>query len=234
MSRLIAIGDIHGCAVALEQLLETIKPGPEDTVIGLGDYVDRGMRSAQVLERLVDLVGRCRFVPLIGNHELMMFKGLRSQKDFEFWFSCGGSQTLASYGGRVQNIPQDHIAFLSHCRRFFETETHIFAHAGYLPELPMPEQPDEVLFWEHILEMVPPPHFSGKTVVVGHTPQHDGQIRNLGHLQILDTHCYGGGWLTALDVLSGTVWQANNEGEVRQGGLPEPEPGSQPMPDDYH
>lgn len=221
MPRIIAIGDIHGCSDALERLIEEIDPRPDDVLVALGDFVDRGPNSARVIEILIDLVTQCeRFVPLIGNHELMMFKGLRDQSEFNFWFQHGGSQTLASYGGRIQNIPQHHMTFLSHCLRFFETERHFFVHANYLPDLPLAEQPDDILFWQHINELVPPPHISGKTAIVGHTPQLNGEIRNLGHVQIIDTFCYGDGWLTAVDLTSDKVWQANNFGDFRIGEMP--------------
>ena len=97
MPRTIAIGDIHGCAVALDTILAEIAPQPSDTIVGMGDYVDRGPESSRVIEILIDLVSHCRFVPLIGNHEMMMFKGMNSQKDFDFWFQYGGNTTLASY-----------------------------------------------------------------------------------------------------------------------------------------
>jgi serine/threonine protein phosphatase 1 len=220
MARIIAIGDVHGCSDALERLLAETQPVADDVVVALGDFVDRGPDSARVLEMLLELVTTCHFVPLIGNHELMMFKGLRNQDDFDFWFQHGGSQTIASYGGRIQNIPQHHMTFLSHCLRFFETERHFFVHANYAPALPLQEQPDDLLFWEHINAFVPQPHINGKTAIVGHTPQLNGEIRNLGHVQIIDTFCYGDGWLTALDVTSNKVWQATNHGDYREGTLP--------------
>ena len=219
MSRTIAIGDIHGCATALDRLLDEIAPQPDDLIICVGDYVDRGMDSARVIEILLELVTQCRFVPLIGNHELMMFKGLRSQSDFQFWFQHGGNATVASYGGRVQNIPQHHLSFLSHCVRFYETETHFFVHANYEPDTPLAEQPDGLLFWEHINEFAPPPHYTGKTAVVGHTPQADGRVRDLGHIKIIDTFCYGDQWLSGLEVNTGEIWQANNAGDFRRDRL---------------
>lgn len=221
MARIIAIGDIHGCSDALERLLAEIRPQMDDVVVALGDFVDRGPNSARVIEVLLELVTECHFVPLIGNHELMMFKGLREQKEFDFWFQHGGSQTLASYGGRIQNIPQHHLAFLSHCLRFFETERHFFVHANYDSHIPLNQQPDELLFWEHIREIPPPPHVSGKTAIVGHTPQLDGNICNWGHVQIIDTFCYGDGWLSAVDVTSNKVWQATNFGDFRECEMPE-------------
>ncbi len=220
MARIVAIGDIHGCSDALERLLLETRPQCDDVYVALGDFVDRGPNSARVIEILLDLVTECHFVPLIGNHELMMFKGLRSQAEFEFWYQHGGSQTVASYGGRIQNIPQHHMTFLSHCLRFFETERHFFVHANYAPNLPLREQPDELLFWEHINAYVPLPHFSGKTAIVGHSPQANGEIRNLGHVQIIDTFCYGDGWLTAVDVTSNQVWQTTNFGDFREIEMP--------------
>ena len=221
MPRTIAIGDIHGCAVALDTVLAEIAPQPSDTIVALGDYVDRGPESSRVIETLIDLVTHCRFVPLIGNHELMMFKGMNNQKDFDFWFQYGGNTTLASYGNSLRNIPQHHLTFLSHCIRFFETDTHFFVHANYDSDEPLDEQPDGLLFWEHIGDFAPPPHYSGKTAVVGHTPQVDGHIRDLGHVKIIDTFCYGDQWLTALDLTNNLIIQGNNNGDLRTSRLEE-------------
>jgi len=215
MSRTIAIGDIHGCATALDRLLVEIQPTQKDTVVGIGDYVDRGMESARTLDVLIDLVSKTKFVPLIGNHELMMYHGLYGEKsDLEYWYQHGGNATVASYG-RVDNIPQHHLSFLSHCVRFFETDTHFFVHANYEPNVVLAEQPDEVVFWKHLQASVPPPHANGKIAVVGHTPQSEGDVLNLGHLLAIDTYCYGDQWLSAVDVESGMIWQANNRGDLR-------------------
>lgn len=223
MPRTIAIGDIHGCAVALSRLLQEVAPEKSDTIVGIGDYVDRGLDSNGVIEILIGLMTECHLVPLIGNHELMMFTGMRNRQDFDFWVNHGGSQTLASYGGKTENIPQHHMTFLSHCLKFYETDSHLFLHANYVPEIPLRQQPDQVIFWEHINDPIPRPHRSGKTAVVGHTPQLDGDVRNFGHLQIIDTFCYGDGWLSALDVDTGKVWQTNNLGDFRESVLSDPE-----------
>lgn len=223
MSRTIAIGDIHGCGTALDRILDEIMPTHGDTLIGMGDYVDRGMESARVIDILIDLVASCRFIPLIGNHEIMMFKALQNKKDFEYWFQYGGSSTVASYGGRVQNIPQHHLTFLSHCLRFFETEEFFFVHANYDADTPLTQQPDELLFWQHVTAYPPQLHYSGKTAIVGHTPQIKGDVCNLGHIRIIDTFCYGDQWLTAHDVNTGEIWQANNNGDFRMAELGEPQ-----------
>ena len=220
MARTIAIGDIHGCDTALTVLLNAIAPARHDTIVTLGDVIDRGPNSAGVLELLLDLMSRCRLVPLIGNHELMMFSGLNNRREFDFWLQCGGSATMQSYGGDVRNIPQSHLSFLGHCLRHFETENHFFVHANYDWQLPFDQQVDDVLFWQHIFEEIPPPHVSGKTAIIGHTPQSDGTVRNMGHAVIIDTGCYGELWLTALDVETGHLWQTNNRGQLRELELP--------------
>ena len=226
MSRTIAIGDIHGCATALDALLTKIQPTQQDTVIGIGDYVDRGMESARTIDVLINLVSKTKFVPLIGNHELMMYHGLYGEKnDLEYWYQHGGNATVASYGGRTENIPQHHLAFLSHCVRFFETDTHFFVHANYEPNVMLAEQPDEVIFWKHLKVSVPPPHANGKIAVVGHTPQPDGDVVNLGHILAIDTYCYGDQWLSAVDVDSGMIWQANNRGNLRTAKVEDGQPG---------
>jgi serine/threonine protein phosphatase 1 len=173
------------------------------------------MESAEAMEILVQLVAKCRVVPLIGNHEIMMVNAVKTKRDLEFWRANGGIPTIQSYGGNVKNIPQHHIMFLNHCVRYFETPSHFFVHASYDPEIPLEEQPGELLFWTHILDDPPGPHVSGKKAIVGHTPQEDFEVRDLGHVAIIDTFCVGGGWLTALDVDSGQCWQTNNFGELR-------------------
>ena len=113
-------------------------------------------------------------------------------------------------------IPKAHFQFLKCCRNFYETDTHIFVHANYFPNIPMDEQHIGVLRWESIQRMTPGPHNSGKTVIAGHTSQTNGEILDLGHVKVIDTHCYGGGWLTALEVHTQEVWQADHEGNMRK------------------
>jgi serine/threonine protein phosphatase 1 len=80
----------------------------------------------------------------------------------------------------------------------------------------MDEQPVMMLRWESLRETTPGPHESGKTVIAGHTSQKNVEILGLGHVKVIDTYCYGGGWLTALDVRTDEVWQADREGNLRR------------------
>ena len=215
MSRIIAIGDVHGCSQALRALLVAISPTDTDTLVMLGDYVDRGPDSHGVVCQLLELRQRCQLVPLMGNHEIMMLSVLNGDLDSSVWQRYGGTETLASYNGELAEIDPEHREFLAGCRHFHETDTHIFMHANYVADLELAEQPDHILFWTHVSSMLPPRHRSGKTAVVGHTPQIEGEILDLGHLVCIDTCCFAGGWLTALDTTTGHIWQVDRSGRLR-------------------
>jgi serine/threonine protein phosphatase 1 len=223
-ARTLAIGDIHGCLTALDALLAAVEPGSDDLLVTLGDYVDRGPNSRGVIDRLLDLDRRHRLVPLRGNHELMML--LARQGDFDLWFSAGGKETLASYQSDgspdwIDLIPAAHWSFIeTRCVPWFETETHIFSHAGVNPLRTLEQQDEYDLFWQPLIPGRE--HRSGKTLVFGHVPQRTGKPLNRGYLICLDTWVHGDGWLTCLEVETGRVWQANRAGESRDGwlGLP--------------
>lgn len=220
--RILAIGDVHGCAFALDALLRAVQPAPDDLLVTLGDYVDRGLDSAAVLNRLLRLGETHRLVCLRGNHEQMMTDARAGDGELAFWLSCGGEATLMSYcpfddRGTLADVPDEHWHFLEkRCVDWFETDRHLFVHGGVVPHLPLDRQTELVLRWK-TFEAVEP-HVSGKVMVCGHTPQRDGRPKSLGHAVCIDTNAYGdGGWLTCLEVNSGRYWQANERGEVREG-----------------
>jgi serine/threonine protein phosphatase 1 len=216
--RVFAIGDIHGCSAAFDALLAAIKPQRKDTIVTLGDHINRGPDSRGVVERLLALRNQCRLVPLLGNHEQMLLD-VRARRYPIYWFlEMGGSATLDSYGeGRkLELIPAEHYDFHTGCLDYYESKTHIFLHANYLSDVRLDEQQSRMLRWESLRAMTPGPHESGKKVVVGHTAQKSGEPLDLGHLICIDTYCYGGGWLTALEASTGQIWQANQQGTLRQ------------------
>jgi serine/threonine protein phosphatase 1 len=96
--RVIAIGDIHGCSAALAALVRAIEPTEPDTIVFLGDYIDRGPDSRGVLGQVIALTGRCTVVPLLGNHEEMLLAALEGQSELRYWLKFGGTDALASYG----------------------------------------------------------------------------------------------------------------------------------------
>jgi serine/threonine protein phosphatase 1 len=216
--RIIAIGDIHGCSTALATLLRAIKPGPDDQVISLGDVIDYGPDSQGVLEQLKALRDRTELILLTGNHEEMLFGVLDQNRDPESWTRHGGDQTLASYKvDHPRDLPADDLVFLRTAKPHFETATHAFVHAGYYPNQPLSETPSSALFWEFLAADRCWPHYSGKTFVLGHTPQTSGDVFDLGFVVCIDTDCSRDNWLTALDTTTDTIWQANQRGELRGG-----------------
>jgi serine/threonine protein phosphatase 1 len=227
--RTIAIGDVHGCAVALDSLLRAIAPRPDDVIVTLGDYVNRGPDSRGVLDRLITLERECRLIPILGNHDEMLrglleLARLGHSPSLNSWLEMGGDSTLMSYGARrgsivpgdLARIPAEHFEFLLRCRDYHETASHLFVHAQYDPSLALDEQPPEILRWESLRNITPGPHVSGKRAVFGHTSQKGGEVLNLGHLVCIDTYCYGGGWLTALDVDTDEYWQVDRLGQPRE------------------
>jgi serine/threonine protein phosphatase 1 len=215
--RLIAIGDVHGCGLALDAVLNSIDPKSDDCIVFLGDVVDQGKESRDVLERIIALKKQCHVVLIQGNHEEMMFAARENEQALRYWENCGGVQTLNSYrfGGTLDEIPAQHWALLETCVPYYETDEFILTHANYLADLAMADQPDYTLRWELFDQTKERPHFSGKTVVVGHTEQKDAEVLKLGFAMCIDTVCCKYGWLTALDLHSGEVWQANRWGMLR-------------------
>lgn len=207
--RLIAIGDIHGCSNALDSLLRSIEPSLDDTIVTLGDYVDRGPDTRGVLDRLLKLRDECRLIPLLGNHDQMLLENPASR-------IASGSPDPED-----ELLPQDilddtHFAFLRSCRVYYETDAFFFIHANYDPHVALDAQEVYLAMWLHFTASnPPPPHDNGKIAIVGHSSQQSGEIVDLPHLKCLDTNCYAGGWLTAMEVRTGQLWQVDRDGKWR-------------------
>jgi Calcineurin-like phosphoesterase len=114
VERTIAIGDIHGCSVALAALVDAIDFQTHDTLVTLGDYVNKGVDSKGVFDVLLDLETRCRLIPLIGNHDAIMLGVIDGSLDVEGWKAIGGTATLQSYGDleHIDDLPEKHAEFL--------------------------------------------------------------------------------------------------------------------------
>ena len=213
--RIIAIGDIHGHAAALAAVIRLIELQPGDTLVALGDYVDRGLDSKGVLNQLIELESRCNLILLMGNHEEMMLGAKEGRDNFKFWMQFGGDVALDSYGpGRTMDlIPREHWDFLKRLRLLHESDRHFFVHANYYPNRSLQEQDWQTALWRPLDQNdIPGRHYSGKMAILGHTPQKDGRILYLDHLKCIDTGCGQGGLLTALDVTTGKVWQVTESG----------------------
>jgi serine/threonine protein phosphatase 1 len=221
VSRYLAIGDIHGCLTALRALTDLVAPGADDTLVTLGDYVDRGPDSRGVLDFIIGLRDSCNHVALRGNHEIMMLDASQKSRWRGPWLQYGGDATLLSYSsgagddpGSFDDVPDAHIDLLENgLESFFECDSHFFVHANADPEVPLDMQSDANLFWRKYDD--PKPHCSGKIMVCGHSVQPSGLPITNGHSICIDTWAYGDGWLSCLDVGSGQVWQANEAGQTR-------------------
>ncbi|MGX1198702.1 serine/threonine protein phosphatase 1 [Parvibaculum sp. MBR-TMA-1.3b-4.2] len=221
--RIYAIGDIHGRADLLEGLLARIEKDARDfsgrkVIVFLGDYVDRGMDSRAVLDRLVAGPPTAfEAVYLKGNHEEAMLQFLADAEFGRTWKYYGGLETLHSYGVRdlmrhdsadefeqareklEAELPEAHKKFLQRLETSAEFGDYFFAHAGVRPGVPLSKQIDEDLLWIREDFLLSESSF-GKVVVHGHTPEEKAVFRNnrIG----VDTGAYMTGVLTAL-VLEG-------------------------------
>ena len=216
--RTLAIGDIHGCATALKTLLSALDLGTEDTLVILGDAIDRGPDSCNVLDQLLEVSQTCQLVPILGNHEQMLLDAIGGKMALSDWLIHGGSETLDSYGpgAALTEFPLKHFDFLSTWGDYYETDDHFFAHGNYAPNKKLAKQRWKEMRWRSLNYLMPGPHNSGKIAILGHTANQQGEIVNHGHLICIDTYCHGGGWLTALEPSTGKVWQTNEAGESQQ------------------
>jgi serine/threonine protein phosphatase 1 len=170
----LAIGDIHGMLDKLELVLTGLLPTlPEDTcLIFVGDYVDRGPNSREVIDRLIRLkVERPGTVFLMGNHERMTIDA-HDGGDIVLWLNNGGEKTLKSYGlkeSEVDRLPAEHIDFMRSLDLMYEIDGYIFVHAGLKPGVPIHKQNEHDLLWIREPFYLAEPTWEGK-VVFGHTP----------------------------------------------------------------
>ncbi len=215
-SRTFVVGDVHGCDVALGLLLDRMALTRDDRLVLLGDIVDRGPHSRPVVEMLQDISRSCRFNLVMGNHEEMLLDAVRNPRSAAFWLECGGEATLDSYGGRLGNIPDAHLDFLASACPYVETDADVFVHASLEPDVPLDLQTGDWLRWQKLTGWERP-HSSGKRVICGHTEMPGGVPRVIDGWVMLDTAAYRGGFLTALELASGELWQASQRGDFRAG-----------------
>jgi serine/threonine protein phosphatase 1 len=221
--RIFAIGDVHGCAHELELLIAKIKPKPEDLVVFLGDYVDRGPASRKVIDLVIELGSRCEVVALKGNHEAMFLDFLQHPESpgAGLFVLNGGSATLANYAQEDGSIemPDKHVAFFRDLKLFYETDDYFFVHAG-VPDIPLKSIRES----EHELAMLWSRHpFLGsdykweKIIVHGHTPVTDYELKS-NRINI-DTGCVYDGKLTALELPALKFHQVDRDADVKSAPL---------------
>lgn len=220
---LYAVGDIHGERDKLEALLAKLPLEERDRLVFLGDYVDRGPEARGVVDRLIELSRERDCIFLIGNHESMFldFLGWAGSEHFggDAFLLNGGDRTLASYGYFEDReagfrLPPDHEKFFRELKLYHLEGDYLFVHAGisqrYLGERDasyvLRRSRPEDLLWSRSSGDVP--HRLGVTIVYGHTPAPDLQVRWNTPFSIgIDTGaCYGGA-LTAIRLPDETLFQ---------------------------
>jgi serine/threonine protein phosphatase 1 len=204
--QIFAIGDIHGCAEELKALLAKLKITKNDTVVFLGDYVDRGPDTRGVVDTILKLSKTCNVVALKGNHEAMFLDFLErpDSPGAGIFILNGGGATLANYtheDGSIE-IPDEHMDFYRNLKLSYQTDKYFFVHAG-VPDQPLSTLNDK----EHEMAMLWSRHpFLGsdysweKLVIHGHTPVTEVELRK--NRINLDTGCVYDGKLTAIELSS--------------------------------
>lgn len=193
--RIIAIGDIHGCLHALITLIEQIDLRPDDQLVFLGDFIDRGEHSKEVIDYLLALQQRYSCFFMMGNHELMYLDYLKTGNS-KIWYANGGLATLKSYKSQHgRDFPKEHLEFFRECQYFIETENYFFAHGGLDPELSVKDNlryyKPEDFCWQQVhmrQSFIETNNYKWeKTVVCAHTPQSSPVMLN--KLIAIDTGC---------------------------------------------
>lgn len=225
--RAYVIGDVHGCLGLLDTLLERIeqdvreRPRPKTNIIFLGDLVDRGPESAQVIERLRTYSppgATAHFI--MGNHEEVMLRVVSGEAGLlTSWLRFGGAETLRSYGlepreiagmsstevvARIRKaIPREHVEFLESFADSISFGSYLFVHAGIRPGIDLAEQSRADLRWirEPFLD---DPSDHGFVVVHGHTITNKVEVapNRIG----IDTGAFCTGTLTALGIEGHKRW----------------------------
>jgi serine/threonine protein phosphatase 1 len=223
--RIYAIGDVHGRADLLKDVLSAIdvdlavSPPAQALHVFLGDYIDRGPASREVIDLVIARGRTHQTVALRGNHENFPAQFLRDPSMFEEWRTLGGLQTLMSYGlepsrnadeGETSKLasrfaaalPESHARFFSELKPSFSCGDFFFVHAGVKPGVPLDRQREEDLLWIREDFLLHEEDF-GKMVVHGHTPVRDPDFRD-NRINI-DTGAYATGKLTCLVIEQGEL-----------------------------
>lgn len=149
MSLTYVIPDIHGRYDLLSEALAGIEArsgGAACVIVTIGDYVDKGPASRQVIELMLSgVVPDWRLVALKGNHDAMMVAALRDPAKMASWVAKGGDAALASYGGDPAAVPQTHIAWLDQLRLTHVDAHRLYVHAGVDPDVPLELQREATL-----------------------------------------------------------------------------------------
>ena len=217
MDRIFAISDIHGCYKPFYELvINSIKLTKSDQLILLGDYIDRGDQSKEVIDFIIDLMkGGFNITPLTGNHEVMLCEAYYNQDLLPLWLLNSGETTLFSFGIQdIREIDIHYLDFFTRLEYYRNLGNFVFVHAGFDDLAANPFSEKQSMVWECHLSYRNP-MLSGKTVIHGHRPKTVSFVKRViadkSNVIPIDTGCVYGkeddyGVLSALEVNSMTLF----------------------------
>lgn len=200
MNKIFAIGDIHGELEKLKAVVSFLED-KDGTIVFLGDYIDRGPNSKEVVDLLIYLQRQREVVCLMGNHEQMLMDYL-SGINKRLYLLNGGNKTVESYGGE---FPEEHVEFFRSLLPHYETDDYIFVHAGIVSGRPLDLQGPDIKLWIR-RDFIGSDDDFGKVVVFGHTPV--GALPLIEDNKIgIDTGAGFEGPLTCIELPSKKIFQ---------------------------
>lgn len=217
MNRIFAISDIHGCYKPFYELvINTIKLEKNDQLILLGDYIDRGDQSKEVIDFIIGLLKEgFDITPLTGNHEVMLSDAYSDQDSLPLWLMNNGMSTLLSFGIEdIREIDNHYLEFFTNLEYFKILGDFIFVHAGFNNYAINPFLDKNSMIWESSLSY-DNSLLSGKTIIHGHRPKTVSYVKRLigekSKVIPIDTGCVydkveGYGNLSALEIQSMTLF----------------------------
>ena len=171
MGRLLAVSDIHGQFDAFMELLRYVKYSNQDTLVICGDMIDRGPKSAQILDWIIKYSPTANIVPIIGNHEHMYMAYMAGKLSEESYMDkfIGGEATINSYGGYHESQVIEHLKLIGSLPKFVEIDNYIFTHGGLDIAKPLSKQTLRDTAWDDNT-FYRTPGIKDKTVIFGHYP----------------------------------------------------------------
>ncbi|MDP2723995.1 MAG: metallophosphoesterase family protein [Bacteroidales bacterium] len=219
--RIFAIGDIHGCFDTLQTLIEEkIKPTKNDLLVFLGDYIDKGSKSKQVIDYIIELRNQgFEVVTLMGNHEILLLEAHTNKTRMSVWLEIGGYETMRSLGIKsLHHINPVYLDFFNQLEYFYEYDGFLFVHAGFNDKNPDPFEDKSVMAWI-CKKKYKNPLLADKIIVHGHCPVSvtscNKRIRKNKKVIDIDTGCVytykeNYGVLTALEVKTMEIFSAES------------------------
>ena len=214
--RLLAIGDIHGCFDSLKELVENkIQLKKNDKLILLGDYIDRGDKSKDVVDFIIELQEQgFDIIPLMGNHETLLLEAFENEKNVSKWIQNGGNETLKSFGiASINNLDLKYQTFFKELKYYYSLDEFLFVHAGFNDNVVNPFTDFYSMIWK-CKESYNSPLLADKTIVHGHNPitvtKCNDRAESKHNVINIDTGCVysnkdGFGRLSAYDCNTGRI-----------------------------